>query len=107
MLKTITVDDFTVSEAGPLEAARAWNFSQQYTALLQEAQAAGENIDPEVLDRINALSLWAQVAACVTPRIDQVAWLQIPVTTITRLREAAEKLNPDWFTQPEPAKKKK
>jgi hypothetical protein len=99
MLKTIVVGEYVVSEAGPMEAARAYNFGQQYTALLEQAKDAGDSLDPEFLDMVNSLSLWPQVGACISPRVDQVGWLQIPLATIQELRDAAEKLNPSWFSQ--------
>ena len=97
MLRKMQVDDFVVSEAGPLEAARLLRLSDEYTAMIAAVQEKGETATDEDVERLQALAIWPQVAACVTPLLDMDAWLQTPLDTIGKLREAAEMLNPLWF----------
>jgi hypothetical protein len=97
MLQKIQVGEFVVSEAGPLEAARLLRLSEKYTAMLTQATEKGEAATDDDVERLQALEIWPQVAACVTPLLEMDAWLQTPLATIGELREAAEMLNPDWF----------
>lgn len=108
MLKTETIGDYVVSEAGAIEAARAAAFGQTYQAMISKAQAAGENVSPDELDRLTALSMWPNAGACVSPRVDADAWLNIPLETIVQIVDAAKRLNPSWFEpMTDGAKKKK
>lgn len=97
MLQKRQVDEFVVSEAGPLEAARLLRLSEKYNALIAQAQAKGEAATDEDVERLQALAIWPQVAACTTPLLEIDAWMQTPLATIGELREAAEILNPSWF----------
>ena len=97
MLKTIVIGEYTVTEAGPLEAARSVNFAAQYQQMLEAAKAKGDLATEDDLERLQALSRWMTVAACVTPRLSADDWLQISLTTIDELKRAAKELNPTWF----------
>jgi len=99
-LQTLVVAGYTVSEAGPLEAARIVRLAAEYMSLVNEAKAKKDAATEEDFDRLQALAVWPQVAACVTPNISRDEWFQIPTATVLReLRQAAEQLNPTWFIE--------
>lgn len=107
MLKTITVGEYVISEAGPIEAARSVNFAAKYQAMLNEATSKGNDATEDDLERLQALSVWATVGACVSPRLSADDWLNIPLTVISDLRLAAVSLNPTWFQDTGPDAEKK
>jgi hypothetical protein len=97
MLQTRRVADYVVSEAGPLEAARLLRKNEIYKSKVSAAQEKGDAANDADVEYLQALSIWAQVTACVTPDISVDDWMRTPLTTITGLRSAAEILNPSWF----------
>lgn len=106
-LNTRVIGDYTVTEAGPIEAARSVNFAAKYQAMLNEAQAKGNDATEDDLERLQALSAWATFGACVSPRLSPDDWLAIPLTVIADIRQAAVTLNPTWFPDDSPAAEKK
>lgn len=96
-LKTLSVEGYLISEAGPLEAARFARLAAKYEAMLQQAKAKGNAASEDEADRLLALSVWPQVSACATPSISVDEWFRIPLETIRAVREATERLNPKWF----------
>ena len=107
MLQTRTIGEFVVTEAGPLQAARLLRLSERYNALIAEAQAKGDAATDEDVERLQALAIWPQVAACTTPALDVDGWMNTPLSTIGELREVAEILNPSWFVLNTPDVEKK
>lgn len=95
-LQTRRVGEWTVTEAGPLEAARLMRLAAQYQQMVTDAQAKNPPLETD-LERLEALAIWPQIAACVAPPITADDWLQIPLTVIADLRQQAEILNPAWF----------
>lgn len=106
-LQTRKVGDYVVTEAGPLEAARVMRCAQKYQELVAAAQARGTDVSLQELEILEALAIWPTIAACTSPVISIDDWMQIPLTTIKDLREAAEILNPSWFTAATMAQEKK
>jgi hypothetical protein len=106
-LQTRRVDVYTVTEAGPLEAARVMRLATEYQARLAAAQEKPNGATEEDFELLQALSVWPSVGACMTPIPSVEDWLQIPLTTIEKLKGAAEILNPSWFVAPTPATEKK
>jgi hypothetical protein len=107
MLKTKVVGEYTVSEAGPLEAARSVNFGAAYKAMIEAAQAKKDAATEDDLERLQALGTWSTHAPCISPRISPDEWLQIPVEIIAELRQAAIDLNPTWFATVDATTEKK
>jgi hypothetical protein len=107
MLQTRKVGEYTISEAGPLEAARIMRLSARYTEMLEAMKTKGDLVTDDDMERLQALAIWPQVAACVVPAISADDWLQIPLTIVSELRTAAEILNPSWFMVSTPAAEKK
>lgn len=107
MLKTKVIGDFTVTEAGPIEAARSVNYSAQYSQWVKEAQDKGDDATEDDLERLQALSVWMTVGAVVHPRQSADDWLSLPLTLISQIHEAATELNPTWFELAGPATEKK
>ena len=116
MLQSRNVGEYTVTEAGPLQAARLLRLSEWYNALIAEAQAKGDAATDEDVERLQALAIWPQVAACTSPAregaawgtaLDVDGWMNTPLSTIGELREAAEILNPSWFMLNTPDVEKK
>jgi hypothetical protein len=105
MLQTRKVGEYTISEAGPLEAARLMHLSAIYVDMRATLNASGDPVTTETL--LQALLIWPFVAACVVPAISADDWLQIPLTIVSELRTAAEILNPSWFMVSTPAAEKK
>ena len=106
-LQTRKVGEYVVTEAGPLEAARVMKTAQKYQELVSAAQAKGAEVSEQELETLEALAIWPTIAACTSPQISIDDWMQIPLTTIKELRDAAEILNPSWFTAPTMAQEKK
>lgn len=96
-LQTRKVAEYVVTEAGPLEAARVMRHAQTYQELVAAAQARGAEVSLQELEILEALAIWPTIAACTSPAISIDDWMQIPLTTIKELRDAAEILNPSWF----------
>ncbi len=106
-LQTRKVGEYVVTEAGPLEAARVMRHAQTYQALVSAAQARDAEVTVQELEILEALAIWPTIAACTSPAISIDDWMQIPLTTIKELRDAAEILNPSWFTAMTPTQEKK
>jgi hypothetical protein len=107
MLQTRKIGEYTVTEAGPLEAARVMKNAQKYQALIDAAQAKDAEVSDDEYEFLQALAIWPTIASCTSPQISIDEWMQIPLTTIAQLREAAEILNPSWFVALTPDQEKK
>ena len=86
-LKTATIGNYTVSQMGPLQAARLRLHLKNLDAL-----ALGEDVDD--LTRYN----YALLAACVEPVITWGEYVEMPMAEIGPLAAAVEQLNADMVT---------
>lgn len=92
-LKTKTIGEYTVSEAGFLASIR-----------LSMARAEIEAMKPDMDDPAlrQAAITWPFVAACVTPYISWDDFLQMRDDVIMPIAAAVMELNAHWFENPDP-----
>lgn len=91
-LQTEQVGQYTVSQAGMVEASRRVLMMKRVQLKIEEG-----GLDEETT---TALSVYPHIAGCVTPKISIEKWMEMSEVEINDLSEASMRLNPHWFATP-------